>query len=52
MWVIVVPIAAALGHFTNMNIYWLYLACQSLEVVKAGFGLALVKRGSWVKQLV
>lgn len=52
MWVIVVPIAAILGHFTNMNIYWLYLACQSLEVVKAVFGLALVKHGSWVKQLV
>ena len=52
MWAIVVPVAAILGYFTNINIYWLYLACQSLEVVKAGFGLALVKHGSWVKQLV
>ena len=51
-WTIVVPIATVLGHFTGMNIYWLYLCCQSLEIVKGIFGLVLVKHGSWVKQLV
>ena len=52
MWAIVVPVAAILGHLTSLNIYWLYLVCQLFEVIKAGFGLALVKHGSWVKQLV
>ena len=52
MWVVVVPISAILGYLTDINIYWLYLACQSLEIVKAGFGLILVKHGTWVKQLV
>lgn len=52
MWVIVIPTAAILGHFTGLNIYLLYLVCQSLEILKAIFGAILVKRGTWVKQLV
>ena len=52
MWVIVIPTAAVLGYFTGLNIYWLYLICQSLEIIKAMFGAVLVKRGTWVKQLV
>ena len=52
MWVVVIPTAAILGYFTSLNIFWLYLICQSLEIVKAMFGLILVRRGTWVKQLV
>ena len=52
MWVIVIPTATVLGHFTALNIYWLFLICQSLEIIKALFGAVLVKRGTWVKQLV
>lgn len=52
MWAIVIPTAAVLGYLTSLNIYWLFLLCQSLEIVKACFGAVLVKKGTWVKQLV
>lgn len=52
MWVVVIPTAFILGNFTSISIYWLYLVCQSLEILKAIFGAILVKRGTWVKTLV
>jgi Na+-driven multidrug efflux pump len=52
MWVIVIPTAYLLGHFTTLNIYALYFICQALEILKALFGAVLVMRGTWVKQLV
>ncbi len=52
MWVIVVPTAFCLSRFTGMNIFWLYLACRSLEILKAAFGAVLLKKGNWVTQLV
>ena len=52
MWAIVIPTAAVLGYLTSLNIYWLFFLCQSLEIVKACFGAVLVKKGTWVKQLV
>lgn len=52
MWAIVVPVSFVLSRFTDMNIYWLYLACHSLEIFKALFGAYLLKKGKWVVQLV
>lgn len=52
MWAIVIPVAVVLGYFTTINIYWLYLICQSLDIIKAVFGIVLIKRETWVKQLV
>ena len=52
MWVIAIPIALVIGYFTSLSIYWFFVICQSLEIVKAVFGAFLVKRGTWVKQLV
>ena len=52
MWAIVVPVSFVLSRFTDMNIYWLYLSCHSLEIFKALFGAYLLKKGKWVVQLV
>ena len=52
MWSVVIPIAYVTAHFTNVNIYILFAICQSTEVLKAAFGFFLIKRGTWVKQLV
>ena len=52
MWSVAVPITFCLSRFTSMNIYWLYLSCQSLEIIKALFGAFLIKKVNWVTQLV
>ncbi|MBQ8345282.1 MAG: MATE family efflux transporter [Clostridia bacterium] len=52
MWAIVLPVSFALAYGTGLNIFWLFALCQGTEVIKAAFGFALLKRGTWVKQLV
>ena len=52
MWTVSIPIALLIGHLTPLSIYWFYLICQSLEIVKSCFGAILLKRGSWINQLV
>ena len=52
MWVIVMPVCYLLSRYTGMNIYYMFPICQGTEIFKAALGLALLLRGSWVKQLV
>ena len=52
MWAVVVPVAFCLSRFTGMSIFWLYLACRALEILKAAFGAILIKKTNWVTQLV
>ena len=52
MWVLVVPLSLILAHFTNIGIIALFAICQSTEIIKVVFGYALLKKGTWVKQLV
>lgn len=52
MWVIVLPICFALTYGTSLNILWLFFLCQATEIVKTVFGAVLLKKGSWVRQLV
>ncbi|MBQ3489961.1 MAG: MATE family efflux transporter [Clostridia bacterium] len=52
MWVIVLPVALILAHLTNLPIIPFYAICQCTDILKAGFGYALLKRGTWIRQLV
>jgi putative MATE family efflux protein len=52
MWALVLPIALGLAYFTNLPILPLYALCQCTDILKAGFGYMLLKRGTWVRQLV
>lgn len=52
MWLAVVPVAFCISRYTAMDIHVMYLCCQVLEVFKGVFGIILVKRGAWVRQLV
>ncbi|MBE6596099.1 MAG: MATE family efflux transporter [Ruminococcaceae bacterium] len=52
MWLVVIPITASLSYFTRMDIRILFAVCQSTEIIKAFFGYALMRKGSWAKQLV
>lgn len=52
MWVIVMPLSFFLSRFTDINIHLLFALCQSSEILKAFFGYVLLRRGTWVRQLV
>ncbi|MBQ8356820.1 MAG: MATE family efflux transporter [Clostridia bacterium] len=52
MWVIVMPVAFVLAHFTTVSIHWMFILCQGVESAKFLLGAALLKRGSWATQLV
>lgn len=52
MWCLVIPLCVLIAYFTSMNIYWLFLITQATCVIKAGLGVLLLKRGTWVRRLV
>jgi Na+-driven multidrug efflux pump len=52
MWVVVMPVCLILSRLKGMNIHWLFALCQGCEVIKLVFGVILLRRGTWVRQLV
>ncbi|MBR0426531.1 MAG: MATE family efflux transporter [Clostridia bacterium] len=52
IWVVNVPIAMALVHWTELPIFWVFVIVQSLELVKVTIGAILLKRRAWVNNLV
>lgn len=52
MWVVVMPVCLILSRLTGMDIHWLFALCQACEVIKLVFGVILLRRGTWVRQLV
>ena len=52
MWLIVLPICLASAYLTGMSIYWVFILGQAAEALKCVFGVILLKRGDWVRQLV
>ena len=51
-WVVAVPLARCLVHFTDWDARAVYLTVQLAEVIKVAFGHALVKRGTWLNNMV
>ncbi len=52
VWVVNVPLAFCLTHFTNMDIVAVYFCCQATEVVKCFLGAWMIKRGAWIRNIV
>lgn len=52
MWCISVPLAFVLSRYTDISAVYLYAAVQSVYVLKGFIGIYLVKRGSWMKNIV
>ncbi len=52
VWVVSIPIAYSLAHFTSMPILPMYACCVSADFVKAIIGFILLKRRTWVKNIV
>lgn len=51
-WVVSVPAAFILTHFTSMHILPIYFIVQVLDVIKCVIGLILVSKGVWVRNIV
>lgn len=52
IWVINIPIAMVLTHFTRLPILPIFLTVQLMELVKVVLGAILLKRKAWVNNLV
>ena len=51
-WVVVIPIAYCLSHFTNWGIVSVFFCVQSMEFVKAIIGFFMVKSNVWLNTIV
>ncbi|MCH5190505.1 MAG: MATE family efflux transporter [Oscillospiraceae bacterium] len=52
VWAVSVPAAFILSKYTSMNILVLYAIVQGLNAIKCIIGFILVKRGTWIKNLI
>ena len=52
IWILCVPLAFCLSRFTAMPILPMFICIQAVEIVKCAVGFFLVRRKSWVNNLV
>ena len=46
------PLAFVLSRFSPLAVVPMYMLVQSMEIIKAGIGFVLVKKGIWLRNLV
>jgi putative MATE family efflux protein len=51
MWIVYVPTSWCLSKLTNLDILYLYLIVQSLDVLKSILGFILVHKRTWVQNI-
>ncbi len=49
---VVAPTAYLLSRFTELPIVWLFLCCQSLELIKCTVGFFMIRSGVWIQNIV
>ncbi len=52
IWVVCIPPAYCLSHFTALSVIAIYIIIQALEIVKSIGGITLVKKGIWLNNMV
>ncbi len=52
VWCISVPTGLLLSRLTHLPIIPLFIACSSVELIKCGIGLFMLKSGKWARKLV
>ena len=52
VWVVSVPLAFSLSRFTGVPILPLYAVCQGAEILKCVIGFVMLKRGTWIRNIV
>lgn len=51
MWCCPVLLAFCLSRFTSMHIVLMYGICQGMDLIKAGIGTVLIRKGIWIRNL-
>jgi|GEM_PF-53531 len=51
-WVIPVPAALLMSRLTNMDVIYMYLVVQALEIIKVVIGFIILRSGIWCKKFV
>lgn len=52
VWTVLVPVAMILIHLTNLPILTVFITVQCMELIKVTIGIILLKRKTWVNNLV
>ena len=52
LWVLSIPLAKLLTGVTAWPILVIFAICQYVDIIKAGAGLILVKKGIWLHNIV
>lgn len=51
-WVVSIPLAYVLSRYTGLSIVLVYFCCQGIEIIKCIIGFILVKKGSWLQNII
>ena len=51
-WVIPVPVALMLSRLTSLDVMYMYLVIQALEIIKVVVGFIILRSGIWCKKFV
>ncbi len=52
VWIISIPLAYVLSHYTALFIVTVYLICQLADCIKLIIGLIMLKKGIWISNIV
>ena len=51
-WVVCVPVAYLLAHFTDVAILPMYALCVSVDVLKIALGRYILNKGTWIQRII
>ena len=51
-WVLFIPFAYVITHFTKLDIYTLYIICYVPDILKSLIGVLIVRAGHWAQNIV
>lgn len=51
VWSLTIPLSYVLSRYTSIPAVWLYLTCQSMDMIKCVIGFILVKKGVWIHNI-
>lgn len=52
LWVMSIPVAYIVGHYTGMDITWMFVIVNATKAVKIFIGVYLLKKGTWMHNIV
>ncbi len=51
LWVMAFPFAFVLARFTDIDIRYMFMFCQAIDLIKVAIGFFIYRSGIWAKNL-